>query len=197
MLQTSDMGVDPLSSQFLMNNEDRQSSTGNTKTNPPVPLDTLKRTPFILILALLYTTITLFSWTVLCTLTNRPFGTRNYNTDLHSVDGLDDYEKGTRSFGQNERILRAARFCQSLASVLTIPLTSMVCSCAAVAFLQQRNKQNWRNLTLRQSMALADKGWNDPVLITKLITGGRKRYGSIFLICALVLNLIGELCHYI
>ncbi|OQE16401.1 hypothetical protein PENSTE_c024G00002 [Penicillium steckii] len=160
------MGDDPLSSQSLMNNEDRQSSPGNTKTNPPVPLDTLKRTPFILILALLYTTITLFSWTVLCTLTNRPFGTRSYNTDLHSVDGLDDYEKGTRSFGQNERILRAARFCQSLASVLTIPLTSM-------------------------SMALADKGWNDPVLITKLITGGWKRYGSIFLICALVLNLIG------
>lgn len=46
-------------------------------------------------------------------------------------------------------------------------------------------------------MALADKGWNDPVLITKLITGGWKRYGSIFLICALILNLIGELCHYI
>ncbi|CAG8106635.1 unnamed protein product [Penicillium salamii] len=96
-----------------------------------------------------------------------------------------------KNFDEDERIFRAARFCQSLASVLTIPLTSMVCSCAMVGFLQKRTKQGWRSLTLRQSMTLADKGWTDPVTITKLVSGGWKRYGSVFLIFALILNLIG------
>lgn len=182
-------------SQSLMGNEDRQSGQENTKPNP-ASLKTLKRTPFPLILALLYATITLFSWAVHCTLTHRPIGARNYNVDFHTSAGLNDYLKGERSFDKNERILRAARFCQGLASVLTIPLTSMVCSCAAVAFLQQRHKQDWRNTTLRQSMALADKGWNDPVLITKLMTGGWRRYGSIFLISAIILNIIGERYRY-
>ncbi|CAG8386465.1 unnamed protein product [Penicillium salamii] len=67
----------------------------------------------------------------------------------------------------------------------------MVCSCAIVGFLQKRTKQSWRSLTLRQSMTLADKGWTDPVTLTKLISGGWKRYGSLFLVLALTLNLIG------
>jgi hypothetical protein len=96
------------------------------------------------------------------------------------------------TFAQSERYLRAARVCQSVASVLTIPLTSMVCSCSAVAFLQRRRRQSWWNPTLRQSMALADKSWNDPVLIAKLPAGGWKRYGSLFLLFAIVLNLVGE-----
>lgn len=158
-----------------------------------VSSDTLRRAPHIVVLALLYATIALSSWTVLCTLSRRPIGARSYSPNLFSQAGMEDYiEGGKKNFDRNERILRVARFGQSLASVLTIPLTSMVCSCAAVAFLQKRSQRGWPSLTLRQSMALADKGWTDPVIITKLIVGGWKKYGSLFLVLSIFLTLIGS-----
>lgn len=196
MLGASDPRDDSPSSESLMGNDDRLSSKERAKRSS-VPSDTLRRAPHILILALLYAAIALFGWTVHCILTRRPIGAKSYYTNFHTTTGWWDYLYGARtSFGQTDRYLRAAGFCQSLAGVLTIPLTSMVCSCAAVAFLQQHTKQSWRSLTLRQSMALADKGWNDPVLITKIIAGGWKQYGSFFLVFALILNLIGELRFY-
>ncbi|KAJ5952718.1 uncharacterized protein N7479_011131 [Penicillium vulpinum] len=56
-------------------------------------------------------------------------------------------------FAQSERDFRAARVCNSVASLLTMSLASIVYPCAAVAFLRQ----------LRQSRVLADKCWNDPM----------------------------------
>lgn len=41
-------------------------------------------------------------------------------------------------------------------------------------------------------MALADKGWVDPVLLSTLAAGGWKRYGSMFLLMAMLLNLLGR-----
>lgn len=176
----------------LIGGREGASSEENAKKNQ-VTSDTLRRAPYIIILALLYAIIALFSWATFCTLSRRPIWGKSYNIDFHSIDGLNAYFKSDKkNFDEDERIFRAARFCQSLASVLTIPLTSMVCSCAMVGFLQKRTKQGWRSLTLRQSMTLADKGWTDPVTITKLVSGGWKRYGSIFLIFALILNLIGQ-----
>lgn len=188
----SDPRDDSLPSESLMENVEGLSSEESAEKNR-VPSDTLRRAPHIVILALLYTVVAIFAWAVLCILTHRPIGARSYQPNLGSETELEDYlDSAKGNFGTTERLLRASRVCQSLASVLTIPLTSMVCSCAAVAFLQRRAKQSWHVPTLRQSTALADKGWNDPVLITKLIAGGWKRYGSVFLVFALVLNLIGE-----
>ena len=50
---------------------------------------------------------------------------------------------------------------QSIASVLTIPLTSAVCSSVVVIYLQHRADARAPNFTLRQMMVLADKGWTD------------------------------------
>ncbi|TQW09929.1 hypothetical protein IF2G_02719 [Cordyceps javanica] len=76
---------------------------------------------------------------------------------------------------------------QSVASVLTIPLTSAVCSCAAVAYLQQPPSRG-RRPTLRQTLAIANKGWADPSIIYKLVSGGWGKYGSVFLVATLLLN---------
>ncbi|KUM57335.1 hypothetical protein ACN42_g9854 [Penicillium freii] len=61
------------------------------------------------------------------------------------------------AYAQGERYLQAARICWSVASVFTIPLTSMVCSCAAVAFLQQRTRQQWKP-TLRSEYGTGRQG---------------------------------------
>src|SRR5699024_1699372 len=105
-------------------------------------------------------------------------------------------------FAQSARFLRAADVLQNVASVLTIPVASVVCSYAAVAFLQRmgtatamtRTQVQGRGPTLRQALALADKSWYDPVVIGKLFAGRWKLYGSRFLVMAMVLNVVGE-CH--
>jgi hypothetical protein len=156
-----------------------------------IPSDTLRRAPHGVFLTLAYAAIALFAWVVLCILVHRPIGAQSYSVNFQSEASLQIYLDGTTSkFIQSERYLRAARVCQSVVSVLTILLTSMICSCTGVAFLQRR-KKNWWKPTLRQSMALADKSWNDPVFITKLLIGGWKRYSSLFLFFAIILNLIG------
>lgn len=75
-----------------------------------------------------------------------------------------------------------------MAAVLTIPLTSAVCSKAAVIYVQRRGQ---RMLSLRQTMTLADKGWTEPEIFLKLMTGSYKRYGSWFLLLAIAVHILG------
>jgi hypothetical protein len=93
-------------------------------------------------------------------------------------------------FAKSERYLRAARTVQALVSVLTIPLTSAVCSQAAVVYIQR--KRGDKRPTLRQSMALADKGWTDLELLKNLIFGGWNKYRSSLLLFAVFLHLLGQ-----
>lgn len=55
-------------------------------------------------------------------------------------------------FGQSKRYLQAVRVFQSVASVLTIRPTSMVCSCATMAFLQRRRTHSGRPTALALAM---------------------------------------------
>lgn len=88
----------------------------------------------------------------------------------------------------NERWFQAAQVIQSIVAVLTIPLASTVCSKAAVISVQRRDQQK---LSLRQTIALADRGWTDPVIYIRLLSGGFKQYGSKLLVLAILLNAIG------
>jgi hypothetical protein len=90
---------------------------------------------------------------------------------------------------RNEQWLRAAQVIRSIVAVLTIPLTSVACSQAAVIWIQQ---QGQKRLSLRKTLTLADRGWADPMIFLKLMTGGFRQYATKFLIAAMVLNLIGK-----
>ena len=83
------------------------------------------------------------------------------------------------------------RVIQAGVSVLTIPITSAACSCAAVAFTQYSRRS--AGMTMRQTIALADKGWTDPTTYLRLLftRQGLKRYGSLFLFLAIALNVLG------
>jgi hypothetical protein len=147
------------------------------------------------VLVLLYSGAALYAWVIICILTHRPINGIGYGIDqLNSPYprlGFSISENLNQFFDKSERYLRAARVVQSLVSVVTIPLTSAVCSQAAVVYIQRKR---WRNgPTLRQSMALADKGWTDIDLITKLILGGWRKYSSALLLLGLFLHLLGGL----
>lgn len=168
-------------------------------SSPSVPL---KRSIYIVPLVLLYGGAALYAWVIICILKDRPIGGTGYGATAYDEVQNNPTDAMRRSypnahsylaalFTKSESYLRAARVVQSLVSVVTIPLTSAVCSQAAVVYLQRRSEV--RRLTLRQSMALADKGWTDIALLTKLFFGGWSRYRSSLLLFALFLNVLGEL----
>ncbi|CAG8386473.1 unnamed protein product [Penicillium salamii] len=79
-------------SESLIGGKERSSSEENVKKNQ-LSSDTLRRAPYIIVLALLYVIIALFSWATLCTLSRRPIWGKSYNIDFHSLDGLNAYFK--------------------------------------------------------------------------------------------------------
>ena len=173
--------------------QNTESNDESYPTNPSVPL---QRSGYIVFFTLLYGAAALYSWVIICILTHRPIGAHGYGHDeLDNVvtDRLfgDDVEVYLDSlFSKTKQYLRAARIVQSLVSVLTLPLTPAVCSQAAVVYIQRR--RGGGRPTLRQSMALADKGWTDLVVLKNLVVGGWKKYKSSLLLFAMFLHLLGE-----
>ena len=155
------------------------------------PSTKLHRSAFVLLLVFFYALLALFAWILTCILTVRLItGPDHY--DLY-VEDSSDYgylNDGTplyTYYAKNENWFRAARVIQSIVSILTIPLTSAVCSSAAVVFIQQNGRSN---LTLRQLMTFSDKAWADPATYARSFMSW-KRYGSSLLIFAMTLNGLG------
>ena len=191
---TSQHGPEPQAVEDTPN----QEHTENNKPNPPTPSVSLGRSVYIVLLVLLYAAAALYSWVVICILTDRPIGGIGYGIEeLNYILDHPPYnnlaytvpEYLNMFFSKSERYLRSARILQSVVSVLTIPLTSAVCSQAAAVYIQKKRGRN--RPTLRQSMALADKGWTDIMLVSKLFFGGWNKYRSSLLVFALFLNLLG------
>lgn len=159
------------------------------------PSARLHRSGYIIFSVLLYIALAIFAWVVTCYLSFRPITTKHY--DLRASDNNNwaepnkDYQNPL--FVRNEQWYRAARIIQSVVSVLTIPLTSAVCSSAAVIFIQQRAQ---KGITVRQVMTLADKGWADLSTYLNILpffaSHGWRRFGSSFLLLAILLNLLGS-----
>lgn len=162
-------------------------------TNPPSAK--LHRSGYILCLVVLYVGLAIFAWVVTCYLTFRPITTSHY--DLRAGDNS-NYNPSESSdpnplFTRNERWYHAARIIQSIVTVSTIPLTSAVCSSAAVVFIQQRST---KGISMRQVMTPADKGWTDLSIYAKTLAffadDGWKHFGSSFLLLAILVNLLGS-----
>lgn len=174
----------------------RSTGRGSRETpqRPDVPAANLKRYPLIIVLTAIYVAASTAAWVLLCIMTKRPINGTTYGYEHGYEYEYSDQEQDNQAvFVQNERYLRAVRILQSGVSVFTIPLTSAVCSRAAVVFAQRRlSPAGNSNITLRQTMALADKGWTDPSIIAKLVFGKWRQYGSWFLLFALAMNAFGK-----
>jgi hypothetical protein len=167
------------------------------------PTVTLHRSSYIVLVVSIYASVALTAWILVCVLTFRPLTTARYGYNALEPGSVpilarypyalwlpDSSDPLHAKYVKSEAIYRAARTAQSVITVLTIPLTSAVCSAAAVVFAQCKTKG--RRLTMRQMMALADKGWTDPTTIARLVTGRGKQLSSPLLTCALLLVLLGE-----
>lgn len=175
------------------NNEDQ---TENKAKNTPATR--LHRSAFVAVgLVALYAALVLFSWIVICKLTYRPITANHYGVWISKkkVDGYGWTKAETMlaRYKQNERWYQAARVAQAIAGVLTIPLTSAVCSSAAVVYLQYSRDGRPPTLSLRKMMTLADRGWTDIATYCRLLRGKYPRYGSTFLIWAVLLHILGAL----
>lgn len=176
---------------------EQKDALGNDNPKPLKPSVPLRRSIYMIFLTMLYGAAALWSWAIICILTHRPIGGIGYglnelndifnhpHLDYTVTDYLDVF------FARSERYLRAARIVQSVVSVLTLPLTSAVCSQAAVVYIQRKRGSNCP--TLRQSIALADRGWSDIATLKNIIFGGWNKYMSSLLLFAIFINLVGEL----
>ncbi|KAJ5356579.1 hypothetical protein N7517_011188 [Penicillium concentricum] len=191
--------VSPIQDEISETEATRNSDEGDQEPQKPTlsapPSARLHRSGYILSIVFLYIGLAIFAWVVTCYLSFRPITTKHY--DLRALDNSNwaepDRNYENPLFGRNERWYRAARIIQSVVSVLTIPLTSAVCSSAAVIFIQQRAH---KGITVRQVMTLADKGWADLATYARILpflaTDGWNRLGSSFLLLAILLNLLGS-----
>jgi hypothetical protein len=157
----------------------------------------LRRSAYVLLLVLLYSAAALFAWTITCILSFRPLTANHYGAWIWNKEnngyGWVSSTNYHSLYIKNERWYRTARVIQSIVSVLTIPLTSTVCSSAAVVFVQH-NRRSF-GLSIRQVMTLADKGWLSPAIYMRILplftSRGWKQYGSSFLLLAIILNIFG------
>ncbi|KAJ5351329.1 hypothetical protein N7452_000303 [Penicillium brevicompactum] len=153
---------------------------------------TLERSVWVLILACFYAALTTSSWTILCILSTRP--TKNKSYEIPKNMTVENYKPDTATYTFNETLYQRARVIQSIASILTIPITSAVCSAAAVVFVQRHGKAS--NITMRQLLVLADKGWTDTGLYSQLFKNPQRwwrGYCSSFLLVAIALHIVGGL----
>ncbi|KAL4879461.1 hypothetical protein BJY04DRAFT_229024 [Aspergillus karnatakaensis] len=142
----------------------------------------LHRSVYGPILAVIYAALAIAPWVIICILSFRPITADQYyaTPDNYYLDA-----KGKQSlYRRNERWYHAARVLQAIAGIITLPLTSAICASAAVIYMQRN-----QTLTLRQTIALADREWMDlPGFFGLKIW---KRYGSTFLYLSILLNILG------
>ncbi|RMJ21555.1 hypothetical protein PHISP_07575 [Aspergillus sp. HF37] len=153
----------------------------------PAPATSLRPSRWPFGPAVFYAFFALFSWIVLCLLPFKPLTTTTYA--YHD----DYYYPGDENFWQdiwrrNERWYLAARILQAIAGLAVIPVSTAVCGHAAAVFVQ-RNQ-----ITLKQLLCLADRGYASPRLYQRMVIKGFKwarKNGSGFWACATALHVVG------
>lgn len=132
----------------------RSRASSLTAREPVVRLLTTPTWPIITFA--LYATLVVFTWTVACV---GNFGLVGTKKSYMNVGDLwkEDFNKAVK---RHENFLRAAYILQVVTALLTIPITSSICSTAMAAFIQAGSLRT--RLNLQQTMALADQGWLSP-----------------------------------
>ena len=120
-----------------------------------------KKHSLALWLILLYAFVAILSWTITCILCYRPIGVPTY------FDQLGNYTRSHYETTDNWR--KAASVGLSILGVINIPVTSAICAKAAAVYYQRRSDDKAPSLSLRQMLALADKGWSDSATLLDVV----------------------------
>jgi hypothetical protein len=185
------LSSDPTGQDDLVSESSIEEHDSLVKDNPLASkqIRYLHRSAHALILFGVYAVLATFTWTMICILNFRPVTTPTYglNMALYQPSALLDEVRSL--YSRNDNVFQAITIFQAIVAVLTIPVASGICAAAAVIFTQ-RNAYNSK-ITLRQTMVLADTGWTDVELLSRLAFKGWKRYGSNLLAIAIIVHLLG------
>ena len=118
-------------------------------------------------LILLYAFVAILSWTITCILCYRPIGVPTY---------FDQFGNFTRThYETTDNWRKAASIGLSVLGVISIPVTSAICAKAATVYCQRRSDDKAPSLSLRQMLALADKGWSDTATLLDVVRPSTSR----------------------
>lgn len=145
----------------------------------------LERQPWAFCLLFLYAIIAVPSWTIICWLSYRPIGISAYD-DTHNA-----LFTSFADWNHSDRCRRAANVGLSIIAAVGIPVTSAICAKATVIYCQMKSNGKPPSLTMRQTLALADKGWSDLGVIWDLIhpTGRRRTRSPLLLFSVFLVGL--------
>ncbi|KAK7188375.1 uncharacterized protein CC84DRAFT_1123629 [Paraphaeosphaeria sporulosa] len=160
---------------------------GETSTSPRSSITArepqitrMRTTSWPVFVFVIYATFALFPWICLCILSKRPITKEKAYISVDTSSSQPEHW-----YHVSEKYFKVAHILQSIATLVTIPVTTAICSMACVVYMQSSPLR--RSLTLRQSMALADSGWLSPHVLAKLGTTG-----SLPLYTAFALALFGS-----
>lgn len=112
-------------------------------------------------LALSYSLVTTVTLTITVVSCYKPINFATYHNHTSK------YSQG--HYFINDWTRKIAKTAMSLLAAVSIPITSAVCAKAAVVHCQKTLGMASPNLTLRQTLALADKGWSDLRILSQMI----------------------------
>ena len=145
----------------------------------------LQRHSLGLWLVLVYSILTAFTWIITCVLCYRPVTIPTY------YDPDSDYTRA--QYDNNDLWRRGAKVASALIGSVTIPVTSAICAKAAVVYCQKSSSPHNQVLTMRQMLALADKGWSDiQILLDVMRPSTSRRTRSTLLIISALLCGVGK-----
>ena len=151
-------------------------------------LGRVKYSSSVLFIYFLYSAIAITSWTFLCILVHKPIGVPTY-FDQTGLYYQSKYEA-------SNRYRKAATFGMAVISAIGIPVTSAVAARAAAVYTQKNSRSKVPRLSLRQMLALADKGWSGfNQAWTCLKPGMSHRVRSPLLLFSFLLVAVGKHAH--
>lgn len=163
------------------------SSQGLSRSKHTAELKSPRRKRYMYMMFFAYAAISITAWIILCHIGRGPVRTSDDNLGWQHrrLKWAYEPEMGRRSY-------RAATVLSTIAAVMTIPTAATVCAYAAVPFSQYQMKG--KNLSLRQVLTLADRGWMSPHMVIKaLLPVDKHTHGSPFLWYAAAIIFIGEI----
>ncbi|KAF1998253.1 hypothetical protein P154DRAFT_621828 [Amniculicola lignicola CBS 123094] len=152
----------------------------STPVRDRVTTTTLRLNLWPAVIFIVYAVSTLFPWILLCILSKRPIRGPPQFTSWESPEGFDL----EHWYEVSRQYYTVARILHMIGAVLTIPITSAICSVAVIVYIQSGSGRT--ELNMSQLVALADQGWANPRSWT-----GLKQNGSRPLQIAITLTLTG------
>lgn len=152
------------------------------KELPGLP-DSNRRHSWVIVLFLFYAALSIVAWTLTCILSNRPLNFSSYYSQAGNFT--------PEQYQVNDRWREATVVLRTLSATITLPITTTIASQAAVVYIQQKE-----GLSLRQTLAIADRGWTDIGTFLACVNPAMARLiWTPFLLFALFLTLIGVIAY--